>query len=167
MVLGFEKKEREIRTRVYLPTGNLKHFKELPAVLQNKTRDIMGKVFDKKYEDLTVDDLNEFTSGLCSRMMSFEGDFPNFMPHLVREIINHPNVHPIDRDHLESYSDLFEMKWRDNPEQPLWLSPIYMNDSRKDEGDLEREKVVEKLRKAGIPYLEPIKQKIIEASNQA
>ena len=97
--------------------------------------ELMSTVFGKAYPEIEKKDLNEFVNGICSRMMLFDGQFPSFLPHLIKEVVNHPNIDEIDKDQLESYSDMFEIRWREDSERPLMVSPIYLNDSRKVEKD--------------------------------
>ena len=159
--LGFDKKEKEIRTRIYLPNEELKESFFYASKVQAKTRELMGKVFNKEYSSITSDDLNEFVNALSSRLMLFDGEFPSFLPYLIKETVNHPNITPIDKDQLEAYSDMFEIRWREDIDQPLMLSPVYCKDSRVANDDLEEENISEKMRKAGIPYLENLKEKIL------
>lgn len=159
--LGFDKKEKEISTRIYLPNEELKESFFYAEKVQAKTRELMGKVFNKEYSSITSQDLKEFVNALSSRLMLFNGEFPSFLPYLIKETVNHPNITPIDKDQLEAYSDMFEIRWREDFDQPLMLSPIYCKDSRVANEDLEAENVSEKMRKAGIPYLENLKEKII------
>lgn len=159
--LGFDKKEKEIRTRIYLPNEELKESFFYASKVQAKTRELMGKVFNKEYSSITSDDLNEFVNTLSSRLMLFDGEFPSFLPYLIKETVNHPNITPIDKDQLEAYSDMFEIRWREDIDQPLMLSPVYCKDSRVANDDLEEENISEKMRKAGIPYLENLKEKIL------
>lgn len=123
----------------------------------------MGKVFNKSYQEITEKDLNEFSDGLCSRMLLFQGDYPSFLPYLVSEVINHPQINQIDKDQLGSYCDMFELNWREDILKPLIVSPVYLNDSRRMiDADLQEEVVAERVKKAGIPYLASIKDKIIK-----
>lgn len=130
--------------------------------LKEKTIELISKVFGKKFNEITTEDLNEFVEGLCQRLIMFNGSFPNFLPHLVREIINHPNLNVMDKEQLESYCNMFEFEWKENPDQPLWLSNIYTKDSRVIEDDLNEATISKKLQKAGIPYISNIKRKILE-----
>ena len=123
----------------------------------------MCKLFKKGYADISESDLNEFTSGMCERMMMFEGDFPNFLPYLIREVVNHPQINSIDKDQLESYCDMFDLRWRDDPEKPLLTSPVYTQDSRKLESDMDKVSASEKMRKACIPYIEELKNKMMNS----
>lgn len=122
----------------------------------------MGKVFGKSYSEIQDQDLTEFVNGLCSRLMLFDGNFPSFLPYLVKEVVNHPNINAIAKDQLESYSDMFDLNWREDVEKPLIVSPIYTNDSREANDDLERENISEKMRNASIPYINNLKRKMME-----
>ena len=122
----------------------------------------MTKVFGKSYEEIGEKDLNEFVTGISSRMMLFDGQFPSFLSHLIKEVVNHPNINPIDKEQLESYADMFEIKWREDVSKPLLVSPVYTGDSRKIEEKLKRENVEEMMRKANIPYIEDLKKRIME-----
>ena len=91
-----------------MPQEELKENWYYVSKLREKTHELMSKVFNKSYDEIQERDLNEFVSGLCSRLMLFDGDFPSFLPYLVKEVVNHPNINQIDKDQLESYSDMFE-----------------------------------------------------------
>ena len=160
--IGFCKKEKEIKTRLYLPDERMLDYSKYQQQLREKTIELISKVFSKDYKEINDKDLNEFVEGLSQRMIMFNGSFPNFLPHLVREIVNHPNINIMDKEYLESYCKIFELEWKENPDQPLWLSPIYTKDSRVIEDDLNESSVSEKLQKAGIPYISAIKKKILE-----
>mmetsp|Transcript_10936 Transcript_10936/g.9661 ORF Transcript_10936/g.9661 Transcript_10936/m.9661 type:complete len:124 (-) Transcript_10936:28-399(-) len=122
----------------------------------------MSKLFGKSYKEIGEKDLNEFSSGISERMMLFDGEFPSFLPHLIKEIVNHPNINQMDKEHLETYSDMFDLRWREDSSKPLLLSPIYTSDSRKAGDDLERGVASEKMRRASIPYIDGIKEKFNE-----
>lgn len=160
--IGFEKKEREIKTRIYLPREELKSNYYYAEKLRDKTVEFMMKIFQKPYGDITQSDLNEFINGLCSRMMLFNGEFPKFLPYVIKEVVNHPNISVIDKEQLESYSDMFDIDWRDDISKPLLASPIYTKDSRKVEDDMDVKSISEKMRNANIPYLEDLKKKVME-----
>lgn len=162
IILGFEKKEREIRTRIHLPQEELKENAYYSTMLKEKTHELMKKVFNKDYTEIKEKDLNEFVSGLCSRLMLFDGDFPSFLPYLVKEVVNHPKINQIDKEQLESYSEMFELKWKEDPEKPLMISPIYTKDSRVVNDDLEKENISKKMRNASIPYLYELKSKVMK-----
>jgi hypothetical protein len=122
----------------------------------------MSKVFGKDYKEINESDLNEFVNGLCSRMLLFGKDFPSFLPYLVSEVVNHPSINLFDKEQLESYCDMFEMQWREDPLKPLLASPVYLKDNKKmDKSALSEKQVSERMRKAGIPYMNSIKNKII------
>mmetsp|Transcript_30076 Transcript_30076/g.29577 ORF Transcript_30076/g.29577 Transcript_30076/m.29577 type:complete len:316 (+) Transcript_30076:378-1325(+) len=158
----FEKKEREIKTRIYLPKEDLNTNAFYASKLKEKTVELMMGMFGKSYGDISTQDLNQFIEGICSRMMLFDGDYPNFLPYIIKEVVNHPNISKIDKEHLESYSDMFDIRWRDDISKPLMISPIYTEDSRKVENDLDSASVSEKMRKANIPYIETLKRSVME-----
>jgi hypothetical protein len=124
--------------------------------------ELMSTVFGKAYPEIKEKDLNEFIDGICARMMLFDGQFPSFLPHLIKEVVSHPNIAQTDKDQLESYSDMFEIRWREDSERPLMVSPIYLSDSRRIESDLDRSEVADKMRLASIPYMEDLKKKMMK-----
>ena len=130
--------------------------------MREKTVELMMTVFGKSYGDISEADLGEFTNGICSRMMLFDGDFPSFLPYVIREAVNHPNVSVLDKEQLETYSDMFDLQWRDDISKPLMINPIYTKDSRKLENDLDEESISEKMRRANIPYLDNLTKRVME-----
>lgn len=74
--------------------------------LSEKTHEIISKIFNKSYNELTEQELREFVTSLSSRLMLF-GKFPSFLSHLVYEIYKHPKLNKIDQEHLETYCDMF------------------------------------------------------------
>lgn len=46
----------------------------------------------KKYSELSKDELHDLVEGLCVRLNLFNSEYPKFLPHAVRAIIEHPNL---------------------------------------------------------------------------
>ena len=66
----------------------------------------------REYKDLTTPDLSRIAEAMCVRLHQFNGEYPSFLPHTVRAIIEHPNLSLVDLDKLTSFSKMFELDWR-------------------------------------------------------
>lgn len=103
------RKEEEIKSRVNMPPKSMqKSDEELfnridrshkrareALVAKLLTHDAFGNEIPQEtrtYEDLTTTDLNRISEALVSRLSMFNGKYPAFMPHLVRGIMDHPNL---------------------------------------------------------------------------
>ena len=62
------------------------------------TTDEFGNKIDKTkaYNDLTTRELNQISSSLASRLNLFDREYPEFMPQLVRAVMEHPNLTKTD-----------------------------------------------------------------------
>lgn len=103
------RKEEEIKSRVNLPPKSMqKSDEELfhridrsqkrareALVAKLLTHDVFGNDLPEEtrtYQDLTTSDLNRVSEALVTRLSMFNGKYPAFMPHLVRGIMEHPNL---------------------------------------------------------------------------
>lgn len=70
---------------------------------------------------------------LVVRLNLFNGDYPAFMPHVVKAILEHPNLSQVDYDLLDTYAKMFELDWRgdrsiQNKKEFLSSNPVYLRD---------------------------------------
>jgi len=118
------------------------------------TEDVFGKeTVPKKYEELTTQELNTLVEGVSIRLNLFKREYPTFMPHVVKAIMEHPNLANSDRHTMETYCNVFELDWRgdktlENREKFLMERPVYLDG--KDDSSLrdhvDREWLISKLR---------------------
>jgi hypothetical protein len=65
-----------------------------------------------QYENLTSSNLSGLTEQFVTRLPLFNKEYPNWIPHAVRAIMEHPNLNQSDRSTLETFCTLFELDWR-------------------------------------------------------
>ena len=75
-----------------------------------------------------------------TRLSMFNGKYPAFMPHLVRGIMDHPNLSNSDQQLVNTYCRMFELDWRgdreiSNKKEYMATNPIYL--SARDRSNLE------------------------------
>lgn len=97
---------------------------------------------------------------LAIRLNLFKKEYPVFVPHVVKAIMEHPSLAKADRTTMETYCRLFELDWRgdnavENREMFLLEKPVYANEdlSPSFKGVVSEEWVTQKLRMASLPYL--------------
>lgn len=66
------------------------------------------------------------------RLHLFKRQYPVFMPHVVRAIMEHPNLANSDRYTMETYCTIFELDWKgdsalENREKFLMETPVYLD----------------------------------------
>lgn len=82
---------------------------------------------------MTADDLHEMVEAICPRLNLFNRDYPVFLPHAVRGIMEHPQLRRSDRATLDGYAKIFRLDWRGdnnitNKDQFMSTHPIYMHE---------------------------------------
>ena len=120
------RKEEEIKMRVNLPTSQLKKtdgtaHQILDKGLKDAREAIVGKMLTtdefgnshapKKYSELTSSELHMLVESMSVRLNLFNNKYPSFLPHVVRAILEHPNLANSDRSTLTTFSSLFELDW--------------------------------------------------------
>lgn len=86
----------------------------------------------KSYEELTTRDLHLIVEAMCPRLNLFNREYPVFLPHAVRAIIEHPNLARSDRMTMDSYSKIFKLDWRGdvhimNKDEFMSTNPVYLD----------------------------------------
>ena len=72
----------------------------------------------KKYVDLTTPQLFTIVESLSVRLIHlirlnlFNGQYPAFMPHAIRAVMEHPNLTKADYEKLDGFCKIFELDWR-------------------------------------------------------
>jgi hypothetical protein len=98
------RKESEIKGRINLPPKHLKMsdkklFEEIDRNHEKARRGLISKLAkNTPYSDITSFQVHELSEGICKRMALFDGNFPAFLPHLFKGLINHPNISATDKD---------------------------------------------------------------------
>lgn len=69
---------------------------------------------------------------ICPRLNLFSREYPSFLPHMIRGIMEHPKLNRSDRAHLDAYTKMFKLDWRgdqtiDYKEEFMCTHPIYLN----------------------------------------
>jgi hypothetical protein len=81
---------------------------------------------------MTAEDLHNIVEALCPRLNLFNREYPTFLPHTVKAIVEHPNLNRSDRMTLDSYTKLFKLDWRGdfaikNKDEFMSTHPIYLD----------------------------------------
>ena len=84
----------------------------------------------KKYEELTSAELHMLVESMSVRLNLFNNQYPSFLPHVTKAILEHPNLANSDRSTLTTFCSLFELDWKgdsslNNREQLLMTNPVY------------------------------------------
>jgi hypothetical protein len=64
--------------------------------------DEYGNPIQKTYKDLTSRELNVITENLCMRLYLFNYGYPNFLPQMVKAVMEHPNLLKSDHTMLDT-----------------------------------------------------------------
>lgn len=96
------RKESEIRHRINMPPANYhKTDKMIRDEREKKDAERRRKVLEtltkRKYEDMTRSDLEKMVGKLCKRMCLFDGEYPQLVVDLVKELRQHPNITTTDK----------------------------------------------------------------------
>lgn len=159
------RKEQEMDKRVNLPTAELKRSdRTIHKKLENEYRPgrqrLVAHILDLEekesaYHDLSSDKLHELVESLSTRLNLFEREYPAFLPHAVKGIMEHPNLSRADAVNLDSFCKLFHLDWRGdmtvaNREEFMATHPIYLNikDQTADPKQMTNESVSLALRRA-------------------
>lgn len=98
-------------------------FEEIDAPLKQAREKIVAKMLiqdehgnpmmeGKEYKDLTSKELNTIAENLCLRLYLFNYEYPAFLPHVVKAVMEHPNLLKSTKDQLDAYTKMFELDWR-------------------------------------------------------
>ncbi len=96
------RKEREIRERTKLPSGKFhKSDKDIAEAREHKNavrrRKVLETVARRKYNEISKDALGILVEKISKRMYLFDGEYPQFMIDLVKELREHPNITTTDK----------------------------------------------------------------------
>lgn len=81
------------------------------------------------------------------RLYLFNYDYPNFLPQMVKAVLEHPNLLKSDHAMLDTYCKLFELDWKgdktlENRSNLMFQNPIYIDGTNiKSYGEITNEKV--------------------------
>lgn len=81
-------------------------------VAQLLTADEHGNPIKKQYKDLNSKELAIIAENITIRLYLFNYEYPNFVPQMVKGIMEHPNLLKGDYNMLNSYCKMFELDWR-------------------------------------------------------
>lgn len=100
--LGIVRKEREIKARVNPPSGELKKsdhevFKQYEENDSKKRRMVLEQIAKTGYNKITKDIIDHIVNKLCKRISLFNGNYPLFIRDLVKELMEHPNTTPVNK----------------------------------------------------------------------
>jgi len=183
------RKEKEIKSRKGVPSKSMQKaddelFEVVDRRLKRAREQLVAKMLvhdefgtgapKKKYEHLTTKELGSIAEGLAVRLNLFDGNYPAFMPQVVKGVIEHPNLANVDRQRLDTFSKMFELDWRgdrlpSNKREFLGTNPVYMG---KDQTNFKKYGIIESfeastlLRLACIPYVEGLAQKMIQVKEK-
>lgn len=176
------RKEDEIKQRVVTPPKHMKrpdhelheqidkHLKQARESLVSKflARDESGNtVQNRDYKDLTTKELSEISGSIASRLNLFNGSYPEFMPQVVKAVMEHPNLAKTDKDSLDTYCKMFELDWRQdrshaNKQQFLSVHPVYLEGTNfKEYGTLDNFEVMSMIRQACTPFVPELAKKMM------
>lgn len=112
---------------------------------------------------------------MAVRLSLFDRKFPAFVPHLVRGIMEHPNLAKTDFALLDSYCGMFDLDWRGDRSiagKQEWLStnPVYLNpkdlSSVEGYGQIGPFEVTAMMRAACQPYLTDLAASLADAAKK-
>jgi hypothetical protein len=137
------RKEQEFKLRVNLPTPEMKRsdrtiHQKLEKEYRPARQRLVSHILDiednqeNNYASLSSDKLHQLVESLCPRLNLFQREYPGFLPHAVKGIMEHPNLTRSDRGTLDSYCKLFHLDWRGdmtiaNRDEFMATHPIYLN----------------------------------------
>ena len=118
---------------------------------------------------MTTRELSMLAESISVRLHLFKREYPIFLPHLVKAIMEHPNLKNSDRSTLDTYCNLFELDWKfdksvENREKFLIENPVYLDS--KYEPNLEnilginQKWISDKIKTACVPFLPILIEKI-------
>lgn len=115
-------------------------------------------LFNKEYNDLQSKEIEKFVDEFCEKLPYFKGDFPNFMPHIVIALEKHPSISQSSRDRLLTYSDMFDLNWKEDVNKHLFESPVWMKDTKPIADTLDFNTHFTKLKAASKSYVEDLRK---------
>ena len=110
-----------------MPTADLKRpDSEIHAIidkpLKKARENLVGKMLSqdpygnpvepKSYSNLTTAELGLLVESISLRLHLFKKEYPLFLPHVVKAVMEHPNLARSDRSTMETYCTLFELDWK-------------------------------------------------------
>lgn len=81
-------------------------------VAQLLTADEHGNPIKKQYKDLTSRELSVISENIAIRLYLFNYEYPSFVPHMVKGVMEHPNLQKADKNMLNAYCRMFELDWK-------------------------------------------------------
>ena len=126
------------------------------------------------YADLTTKDLGRIAEQLVVRLNLFGGEYPSFLPQLIRGVMEHPNLSKSDHSKIDTFCQMFELDWRgdrslENKEEYLATHPIYLSEIDKSNfvgygimGDAE---VTALLKLACVPFVSDLTNRLTKAAD--
>ena len=74
---------------------------------------LVGKFLksSKSYDKLNSEDMTSISESISVRLHLFKGNYPAFMSHAVRAVMEHPNLTQSEREKLNTFTKMFELDW--------------------------------------------------------
>ena len=169
------RKENEFKSRVSMPPKHMqKSDKELNSEIDGqlkKAREMLVTKFigkkDSKYNDLSPSDLSQICESIVVRLHLFKGNYPAFMPQVVRGVMEHPKLLKTDYQKVNTFAKMFELDWRgdvsiQNKNQFLATNPVYLNQESNfnSYGTIGNFEVTKMLQNACAPFVGKIKEEM-------
>lgn len=107
------------------------------------------------------------------RLNLFGGEYPSFLPQLIRGVMEHPNLSKSDHSKIDTFCQMFELDWRgdrslENKEEYLATHPIYLSEIDKSNfvgyGTMGNTEVTTMLRQACVPFLSDLTNQLTKAA---
>ena len=137
-------------------------------------RDAPGST-KKEYLDLTTADMSRIADQLVIRLGLFNGEYPAFVPQLVRAVIEHPNLPRADYSKINTFCQMFELDWRGdralaNKKELLATNPVYVADADRSNfegyGAVGNFEATAMLRRACVPFVAELTDKLLKKAAQ-
>lgn len=129
----------------------------------------------KEYQDLTTPDLANIAEQLVIRLALFNGEYPAFIPQVVRGVMEHPNLSKADYSKINTFCQMFELDWRgdraiSNKKEFMGSHPIYIAESDSSNyigyGEIGNFEATAMLRQACVPYVEQLTKKMLKTAQK-
>lgn len=183
------RKEEEWKSRAALPPKHLqKSDFELNEIIDSKLKkareSLVAKLLEreeaqgstkKEYLDLTTADLSKITEQLVIRLGLFNGEYPAFVPQLVRAVMEHPNLSRVEYSKISTFCQMFELDWRGdqalaNKKEFLATNPVYVTEADRSNfegyGSVGNFEVTAMLRQACVPYVAELTDQLLKKAAQ-
>ena len=87
----------------------LKPDSEIYAIIQPKVEEkrkhLMEQVFEKKYHNISAEDLADFVAKFCRRLYLFKRHFPTNLVEILKAVLSHPNLSRLQKTVSTSHAE--------------------------------------------------------------